>query len=93
MKPHEAIQLLLELVPAAVIIWRVAEAKSQIIKYIDSSLVPRDSRISEIEKEMEIHFCQYEERKEFVNYLINGLDEKVNHKFNRCFEEIKNLKQ
>lgn len=44
------------------------------------------------DKKLEIFISRYEERKEFVDYLLNDLNNKLDHKFQRCMDEIKNLK-
>lgn len=45
-----------------------------------------------LEKQFFIFVSKYEERKEFVDYQLHGLDEKINHKFQRLMDEIQTLK-
>ncbi len=92
MKIYEILQFLAVLTPLAGTIWWLAEIKSQIYQHISLSLLDRDKRINEIETKISIQLEIYDERKEFVDYQLYGLHEKLNHKFQRCMDEIKNIK-
>lgn len=48
---------------------------------------------NQIEKRIDTFFVQYNERKDFVDYQLHGLNEKLDHKFQRCMDEIKYLKE
>lgn len=92
MKLHEAIHLLTASIPLVAAIWYIAEMKAQIYKYIDVATSNTSDRIDKTEKEFEVFLSRYSERKEFVDYQLHGLNEKINHKFQRCMDEIKLLK-
>jgi len=92
MKLHEILQFSAAAIPIIAFIWQFAEMKNQLYKYIDSTVNSRDYRINELEKNLAVHKEIYEERKDFVDYQLNGLGEAINHKFNRCMDEIKALK-
>ncbi|MGI8500251.1 MAG: hypothetical protein ACR2LR_03820, partial [Hassallia sp.] len=50
------------------------------------------NRIATNELSFGVHVAIYAERKEQVDYLLHALEEKIDHKFNRLFDEIKQLK-
>lgn len=79
-------------IPLVTAIWYIADIKAQIYKYVDNSLQARDIRLNQLEKDLAIHLTSYEERTEFVDYQLHGLDEKINHKFQRLIDEIKKSK-
>ena len=100
MKFTELANFISPIISVGAIIWQIAEMKSAIYKYIDSLLESRDTRINQVEKETSIRINQLEKdiaihkrtsenRTEFVDYQLNGILESINHKFNRCMEEIK----
>lgn len=89
MKLDDILRILAEVIPVIALIWGIAEFKANVYKHIEICLRERDTSIGEIEKSFAIHRSIYEERREFVDYQINGLHELINHKFNRCMEEIK----
>ncbi|MEN2383539.1 MAG: hypothetical protein HEQ35_31035 [Gloeotrichia echinulata IR180] len=43
--------------------------------------------MNDIEKAIGIQTAIYEERKEWVDYLIRGLNEKIDHKFNQLHSD------
>jgi hypothetical protein len=47
----------------------------------------------ELERELDIVKLRDKERREFVDYVLNGLNEKIDHKFNRLMDEIKYIKE
>ena len=49
------------------------------------------NRIAANEMSFGVHVAIYQERKENVDYLLNALDEKIEHKANRLFGKIKDL--
>lgn len=93
MKLYEILQSLALLTPIAGTIWWLAEIKSQIYQNISASLLDRDKRINELETKIVIQLEIYDERKEFVDYQLHGLNEKLNHKFQRCMDEIKTIRE
>jgi hypothetical protein len=64
------------------IIYKVAKLEEKI-----------NDRIQSIEARLDIHLREYQIRREWIDYLINALDQKIDHKFNRLFEEIKKIQK
>jgi hypothetical protein len=50
-----------------------------------------NDKIQFVDSKLEVHIKEYQVRKEWIDYLLHGLDAKIDHKFNRIYEEIKNL--
>ncbi|MBD2771603.1 hypothetical protein [Iningainema tapete] len=75
------------------IVYRVAKLESEMYEAIDGVGDALTERINLTLNEFRIHVAVYRERKEQVDYLIHGLDEKINHKFDRLYQEIKVLQK
>ena len=59
-------------------------------KNIDNLKARLIERFNNLEKHLAVHIAKYEERLDKQNYMNGALNEKIDHKFNRCWEEIKN---
>lgn len=92
MKLLEIMQLATATITLVAVIWNIAEMKSQIIKYTDTVVASLHNRIYDNDKKFEVFVTRFEERKEMVDFKLGGLNEKIDHKFNRLFEDIKALK-
>jgi hypothetical protein len=71
------------------VIWRIAQTKAQIEQLIEKEKDQLFSHIINVEHQLKIHLTEYAGKKEFLDYHLHALDEKINHKFNRCWSEIK----
>lgn len=49
--------------------------------------------IQELQSDFNVHVKEYEVRKEWVDYLLHGLNEKIDHKFNRIHEDLKGVER
>lgn len=88
----DSIQILLGITALIGIAYRVFQVEKAIydnIKALKELLV---NQISETERDFAIHAALYQERTKHVDYLLHGLEEKIDHKFNRLFEEFKEMK-
>ena len=45
--------------------------------------------VQELRSDLNVHLKEYEIRKDWVDYMIHALNEKISHKFDRLREEIK----
>lgn len=89
----EYIQIILGILALIGIVYRVARLQSEVYEAIDDLGDALSEQINLIINEFRIHVAVYKERKEQVDYLIHGLDEKINHKFDRLHQEIKLLQR
>jgi len=79
---HEYLNALVASCSLIGIIYRVAKLEEKI-----------NDRIQSVEARLDIHVKEYQIRREWVDYLIHALDQKIDHKFNRLFEEIKKIQK
>lgn len=93
MKLHEILQFATATITIVAVIWQIADFKSQIFKYIDTTVASLHNRIYDNDKKFEVFVTRFDERKEMVDFKLGGLNEKIDHKFNRLVEQIKELKE
>lgn len=93
MKLHEIMQFAAATIPIVAVIWQIAEMKNQLFKYIDTQVASLHNRIYDNDKKFEVFVTRFEERKEMVDFKLGGLNEKIDHKFNRLVEQIKELRE
>lgn len=74
------------------VVYRVFKVEAAIYDAIEELKDALIKRIAENEFSFGVHMAAYAERKEQVDYLINANREKIDHKANRLFDEIKELK-
>ena len=74
------------------ITYRVFQIEAAIYNAIKSLKESLTDRIAVNELNFGVHMAAYAERKEQVDYFIHANEEKIDHKANRLFEEIKELK-
>lgn len=49
--------------------------------------------MNRVEKALDLHIQDYINRKEFVEFIVNQLDEKINHKFGRLYSSMKDIEK
>ncbi len=49
--------------------------------------------IQKLQGDFNVHVKEYEVRKEWVDYMLHGLNEKIDHKFNRIHENLKGVER
>lgn len=74
------------------VVYRVFQVEARIYDTIDELHKSLSKRIAENEFNFGVHVAAYAERKERVDYLIHANEEKIDHKANRLFDEIKEIK-
>lgn len=89
----ESIELILGFCALASIIYKVAQIEKAIYTAIDIVKDDLILRHKDIHKRLDIHLQDYSNRAEMVNYMISGLDEKVNHKFNRLYSSMRDMEK
>lgn len=73
------------------IIWRLAAIKASLEQSIDASKDLLIERIRDIEHNFAVHQSEYIGKRELIEYRLHGHDELINHKFGRCWDEIKQM--
>lgn len=72
-------------------IYNIAKSEAKVYKYIDDLVDKIFERQAKTEKDLAVHFSLYEERRESVDYQLNSLNQKIDHKFNRLHSWVKEL--
>ncbi|MBN3905116.1 MAG: hypothetical protein HWQ35_00555 [Nostoc sp. NMS1] len=75
-----ALTIILGLIAVIGAIYRLAQVEANII-----------ARIASTDKKIDIHLTEYSSKKELIEYRLHGHDELIDHKFNRCWNEIKDI--
>ncbi|MBW4571594.1 MAG: hypothetical protein KME31_27330 [Tolypothrix carrinoi HA7290-LM1] len=86
------LDIILGIIALIGITYRVFQVEKAIYDAIDELNKSLIKRIAENEFNFGVHVAAYCERKERVDYLIHANEEKIDHKANRLFDEIKDLK-
>jgi hypothetical protein len=86
------IDIILGLAAPIAVVYRVFQVEAAIYDAIEDLKESLNDRIASNELSFGVHLAIYAERKEQVDYLIHALEEKIDHKSNRLFEEIKELR-
>jgi hypothetical protein len=87
------IELVLGIVALIGTIYQVFKVEAAIYDAIDELKDDFNSRAASNHLDFQVHLATYQERKQQVDYRIHGLEEKIDHKANRLFDEIKKLEQ
>jgi len=85
------LDIILGLAALVAVVYRVFHVEAAIYDAIEELKHNLVSRITTNETSFSVHVAIYQERKEQVDYLIHALDEKIDHKANRCLGEIRDL--
>jgi len=91
MKEH--LDIILGIGALIAITYRAFQIETKVYGKIDDLKESLNNRINSLERSLGLHIAIYSERKEQVDYFLHALDEKIDHKFNRLIDEIKELKR
>jgi hypothetical protein len=88
----EYVDILVGLTVLIAVVYRVFQIEAAIYDAIEDLKESVSDRINLLERSFALHVAIYAERKEQVDYLLHANEEKIDHKANRLFDEIKELK-
>lgn len=89
----DTIELIVGLSAVLGIIWQISQVKASIDKAIDAVKDEAFARHSLLEKKLDIHLENYINRQEMMNMLTAQLDQKIEHKFGRCYGTIRDMEK
>lgn len=89
MNAENLIEVLVGLTALISFIYRISQLESKIYQTVNSKEDRLLERINKIENKFAIHLSNYIAKNEMQDYQLHGLNEKLDHKFNRCWDEIK----
>ncbi|RAM49465.1 MAG: hypothetical protein C6Y22_22180 [Hapalosiphonaceae cyanobacterium JJU2] len=85
------IQIIVGIVTIITAVYKIAEAKNHFYNYVQNEAKSLNSKIDSLNRELAVFISAYNERKEHVDYRFHGLEEKVEHKFNRLHGDLKEV--
>lgn len=89
----DTIELIVGLSTLLGIIWQISQVKAAIDKAIDAVKDEAFARHLALEKKLDVHLENYINRQEMVNMVTSQIDQKVDHKFGRCYGSIRDLEK
>lgn len=92
MNAENLIEIFVGLTALISFVYRISQLESKIYQKIDSIEDKLLDRIVNQENKFQVHLSNYFAKNEMQDFRIHGLDEKFSHKFTRCWDEIKLLK-
>ncbi len=76
------VEILLAAIAFGTLIYRMSEAKAQLQRKIDS-----------LERKLDLHVAEVKGNKEFIDYVMHGLDDKIDHKFQRLWQIVQEIQR
>lgn len=92
MSTDNLIEILVGLTALVSFVYRISQLEAKIYKSIDSQEAKVLDRINKLENKFSVHLSNYLFKNEMQDYHIHALNEKLDHKFRRCWDEIKGKK-
>jgi muramidase (phage lysozyme) len=86
------LEIIIAIIGLASVIYRISKIEASIYQTIDNRDDILSEEIGEIKAQLLTHLAVCKEKEEWAEYLLNALDQKIEHKFNRLYQEIKELK-
>jgi ADP-glucose pyrophosphorylase len=77
---NSALTIVLGLIAIIGAIYRLAQIESSII-----------NKINILEKKLDVHLAEYDGKSELIEYRLKSQEELIAHKFNRCWNQIKDI--
>jgi hypothetical protein len=87
----DTLDIILALAALIGIVLHVAKTKSDIEKLIDNVKDDLTDRLRDLGTDIKVSQARQDGRREMTEYYINDLYYQVNHRFYRCWEQIKDL--
>lgn len=89
----DTIELIIGIFALLGISWQIYQVKAAIDKAIDAVKDEAFAKHAALEKKLDIHIENYINRQEMVNMLTSQLDQKVDHRFGRCYGSIRDIEK
>ncbi|MDJ0674407.1 MAG: hypothetical protein QNJ36_03225 [Calothrix sp. MO_167.B42] len=78
----DLIEILLAAIAIGTLIYRMSEARAHLERKIDL-----------LERKLDLHVAKVEGKDEFSDYIVHGLDEKIDHKFQRLWDMVQEIQR
>ncbi|WP_017656227.1 hypothetical protein [Fortiea contorta] len=70
---------------------KISQTKNDLLTAIDNLNDTLVDKLYATDKKLDVHLTEYGEKKVFVEYRLNDADKKIEHKFNRLANWIKQI--
>jgi hypothetical protein len=70
---------------------KITKAESDLLAAIDALKDNFSDRLYTVEKKIDVHLTEYGEKKQFTEYRFNDIDKRIEHKFTRLANWIKQI--
>lgn len=89
----EIIQLVVGIVAIISVLYQVARVERVIYQSIDAVKDLSERNHLELQKRLDLHLQSYADRRDHDLYIINDLNNKIEHRFNRLREHQKDMER
>lgn len=93
MNANNLIELMIGLTALVSFVYRISQLESKVYRNIHSLEDKIHVKLNHLDNKLAIHIADYSAKKEMQDYQVHGLHEKVDHKFDRCWSEIKQTRK
>lgn len=83
------VEILVGLTALVSFIYRISQLETKLYQAIEAKEDKLLDRLNLLDNKFAIHLSNYIAKNEMQDYQIHGLNEKIDHKFSRCWDEIK----
>ena len=98
------IEIIVGAIAIGTLIHRISESKSKLERNISELNLGLERKIAEsnlklerkidaLNHKLDIHVAKVDERGEFSEYIINAIDKKIDHKFQRIWDNVREIQQ
>ena len=76
------IEIIVGAIAIGTLVHRISESKSKLERRIDA-----------LNNKFDVHVAKVQGRDEFSDYIIHGIDKKIDHKFQRLWDNVREIQQ
>lgn len=87
------IEIIVGAIAIGTLVHRISESKSKLERSITESNLNLERRIDALNHKFDVHVAKVQERDEFSDYIIHGIDKKIDHKFQRLWDNVREIQQ
>jgi len=91
MNSTEVIESIVGVVAIISVLYQVARVERAIYQSIDAVKDSSERNYLELQKRLDLHLQSYADRRDHDLYIINDLNNKIDHRFNRLREHQRNI--
>lgn len=93
MHSTETIQLIVGIIAIISVLYQVARVERIIYQSIDAVKDLSERNYLDLQKRLDLHLQSYADRRDHDLYIVNDLNNKIDHRFNRLREHQKDIER